>query len=445
MEISRNCAVGVFGYGITGQSVLRYLSKFGCSVVVFDTREPPTNFLKIHDVEYNWQVEKWSRTDIEVLFVSPGVRLDLPVLQRAREYGVEIVSDLDLFFSEVNRPVFGITGTNGKSTVTTMLGHVFLENGFNCKYGGNLGVPALDLIDSDADVYILELSSFQLERTALQKFEAATILNITEDHLDHHRTMDEYIRNKHKIFSRAEISIFNRDDKNTFPAHQRKIASFGSSTSSKENDWVILQQDGKKWVMLAGRKMVELDGLGLISHHTQLNILCVIALASNFVDPENVVRSLKSFKGLDHRYKTVATHKGIEFINDSKATNLGALKSALENFSSETVVLIAGGDGKGSRFEAFSEIIDGKLKSLIVMGRDGGSLAAISERLNIATFQVSSLEEAVQKGFEIASQGDTVLLSPACASLDMFKNYEERGQRFEAAVRQLVNESGQIG
>ena len=192
--------------------------------------------------------------------------------------------------------------------------------------------------------------------------------------------------------------------------------------------------------MLAGRKMVELDGLGLISHHTELNILCVIALASNFVDPENVVGSLKSFKGLDHRYKTVATHKGIEFINDSKATNLGALKSALENFSSETVVLIAGGEGKGSRFEEFSEIIDGKLKTLIVMGRDGGRLAVISERLNIATFHVSSIEEAVEKGFEIAHEGDTVLLSPACASLDMFKNFEERGQRFEFAVRRLINE-----
>ena len=441
MEIARNSVVGVLGYGVTGQSVLRYLANFDCSLVLFDTRKPPKDFLKIPGVQYNWQIESWSRSDIDLLFVSPGVRLDLPILQQARDYGIEIVSDLDLFFAEVDKPVFGITGTNGKSTVTTMLGHVFARNGLNCKYGGNLGVPALDLISSEADVYILELSSFQLERTAPQKYEAATILNITEDHLDHHLNMDAYIRSKHKIFSKAKVSIFNRDDKNTFPAHQRTMASFGSQSSSNENDWVIKQQGSKKWVTLAGRKMAVLEGLGLNSHHAELNVLCVIALAFNFVDPESVIESLQSFKGLDHRYKRVAIYKGIEFINDSKATNLGALKSALENYTDETVVLIAGGEGKGSRFEEFSEIIDGKLKTLIVMGRDGGRLAVISERLNIATLQVSSIEEAVEKGFEIANEGDTVLLSPACASLDMFKNFEERGQRFEFAVRQLINES----
>ena len=441
MEISRKCSIGVLGYGVTGQSILRYLAKFGCSRVAFDTRKSPIDLIEIPGVEYNWEVESWSRSDIDVLFVSPGVRLDLPILQQVKERGIRIASDLDLFFSEIDKPVFGITGTNGKSTVTTMLGHVFLENGFNCKFGGNLGVPALDLICSEADLYILELSSFQLERTSFQKFEAATILNITEDHLDHHLNMDEYIRIKHKIFSKAEISIFNRDDKNTFPSHQRTMASFGSCISSNESDWVIEEQGGEKWVTLGGRRIVVLSGLAANSHHEELNILCVIALACNFVDPQSVITSLQSYKGLDHRYKTVVTYKGIEFINDSKATNLGALKSALENFAGATVVLIAGGDAKGSKFEQFPEIIDGKLKSLIVMGRDGASLAAISRHLNIATFRVSSIEEAVYKGFELASQGDTVLLSPACASLDMFKNFEDRGQRFELAVRELVNES----
>ena len=445
MEIARNSVVGVLGYGVTGQSVLRYLANFDCSLVLFDTRKPPKDFLKIPGIQYNWQIKSWSRSDIDLLFVSPGVRLDLPILQQARDYGIEIVSDLDLFFSEVDKPVFGITGTNGKSTVTTMLGHVFARNGLNCKYGGNLGVPALDLISSDVDVYILELSSFQLERAASQTYEAATILNITEDHLDHHLNMDAYIRSKHKIFSKAKVSIFNRDDENTFPTHQRTMASFGSRISSNENGWAIEQQGSKKWVTRAGRKMAVLEGLGLNSHHAELNVLCVIALAFNFVDPESVVESLQSFKGLDHRYKRVAIFKGVEFINDSKATNLGAVKSALENYTDETVVLIAGGEGKGSRFEEFSEIIDGKLKALIVMGRDGGRLAVISERLNIATFQVSSIEEAVEKGFEIANEGDTVLLSPACASLDMFKNFEERGQCFELAVRQLINRSSEIG
>ena len=173
MEIARNSIVGVLGYGVTGQSVLRYLANFDCSLVLFDTRKPPKDFLKIPGVQCNWQIESWSRSDIDLLFVSPGVRLDLPILQQARDYGIEIVSDLDLFFSEVDKPVFGITGTNGKSTVTTMLGHVFARNGLNCKYGGNLGVPALDLISSEADVYILELSSFQLERTVPRKYDQA--------------------------------------------------------------------------------------------------------------------------------------------------------------------------------------------------------------------------------------------------------------------------------
>ena len=333
-----------------------------------------------------------------------------------------------------------ITGTNGKSTVSELVSLALANHYRDILLAGNIGEPVLDHLNSNPALAVLELSSFQLERAASQTYEAATILNITEDHLDHHLNMDEYIRSKHKIFSKAKVSIFNRDDKNTFPAHQRTKTSFGSQNSSNENDWVIKQHGNKKWVTLAGRKMAVLEGLGLNSHHAEMNVLCVIALAFNFVDPQSVIESLQSFKGLDHRYKRVAIYKGIEFINDSKATNLGALKSALENYTDETVVLIAGGEGKGSGFEEFSEIIDGKLKTLIVMGRDGGRLAAISERLNIATLQVSSIEEAVEKGFEIANEGDTVLLSPACASLDMFKNFEERGQRFEFAVRRLINE-----
>ena len=227
------------------------------------------------------------------------------------------------------------------------------------------------------DVYILELSSFQLERAASQTYEAATILNITEDHLDHHLNMDAYIRSKHKIFlkqrsvfSIGTTKILSPPTKEQWPVlglefHPMKMAGQSSSKVVKV-------------VARAGRKMAVLEGLGLNSHHAELNVLCVIALAFNFVDPESVVESLQSFKGLDHRYKRVAIFKGVEFINDSKATNLGAVKSALENYTDETVVLIAGGEGKGSRFEEFSEIIDGKLKTLIVMGRDGGRLAVIS-------------------------------------------------------------------
>ena len=438
MKISQNSVVGVFGYGVTGRSVVRYLSRFGCKLVVFDTRMPPENFLPIPRVEFRWQVESWTRSDIETLFISPGLKLDLPILQQAREQGVEIVSDLDLFFLEIDKPVFGITGTNGKSTVTTMLNHVFSKNGYNCKCGGNLGIPALDLISSDADVYILELSSFQLERSSIHSFEAATILNISEDHLDHHHTIGEYIRVKHKIFSKAKMRVFNRDDKNTIPKRREAAFSFGSLNSRDENDWAVTERGGEKWATFAGDTVARLTHLTTSAKHEELNILCVMALASNFIEPTNIVKSLASFKSLDHRFKPVANHKGIEFINDSKATNLGALKSALENFSGEAVILIAGGDGKGSSFEIFPEIIRGKLKALVLLGRDAARMAAISDGLKITTYRVSSIEAAVTKSFKIAVSGDTVLLSPACSSLDMFKSFEERGQRFESAVRELA-------
>ena len=440
MKISRNSVVGVFGYGVTGRSVIKYLSKFGYDLVVFDSRMPPKNFLHLPSVEYRWQVEKWVATDIQTLFVSPGLRLDLPVLKQAREQGVEIVSDLDLFFLEIDKPVFGITGTNGKSTVTSMLSHVFSTNGYNSICGGNLGVPALDLIASDADVYVLELSSFQLERTSPQRFEAATILNISEDHLDHHLSIDEYIRSKHKIFSKSKLRVFNRDDQNTIPTQKEGTISFGSLISTDGNDWGVTECDGEKWATLAGDKIVRLGHLITNCRHEELNILCVIALASNFVEPINVVKSLESFEGLDHRFNRVARHKGVDYINDSKATNLGALKFALENFTRENVVLIAGGDGKGSTFELFPEIIKGKLKALILLGQDAAKMAYISKSLNIVTYQVRSIEAAVTKSFTIAESGDTVLLSPGCSSLDMFKNFEERGHRFESAVRELVGQ-----
>ena len=430
--------IGVFGYGKTGESVARYLSEKNKSVVVFDTRPAPTNLVKIRGVEYNWQVLDWMRPDVDTLIVSPGLRFDLPLLQQAKAEGVFLLSDIDLFFIEANgKPVFGITGTNGKSTVTTMLAHVFSENGYVCYCGGNLGPPALDILNSDSEVYILELSSFQLERMQAYQFEAAAILNISEDHLDHHGSMINYVESKHKIYDLAKKCVFNRDDKLTYPRSRSRIISFGNSPVNNEGDWSVLEDDSGRWATCNREKIVDLSRLPIFGHHTELNILCVLAMVSEYIDALNAVRALISYKGLDHRYKEVSTFRGIRFINDSKATNLGAVVSALNNFSEGNVILIGGGDAKGVDFEPLAEAFIGKIKRLIAIGEDGPKIAAVAESQKIKTCFAGSIEEAVDLGYQAAEPGDTVLLSPACASFDMFENYEERGDRFEKAVLAL--------
>ncbi len=430
--------IGVFGYGKTGESVVRYLRKKGKSVVVFDTRPAPKKLREISGVEYNWRVSAWVRSDISLLIVSPGLRLDLPILLEAKAKGVVFRSDIDLFFTEIDdKPVFGITGTNGKSTVTTMLAHAFTENGYSCGFGGNLGVPALDLIDSCSDVYVLEISSFQLERMHSCEFEAAAILNISEDHLDHHSSMINYVASKHKIFDMAKKCVFNRDDEQTYPRSVGKTASFGNSFDAKEGDWRILEDSTGKWATCNREKIVDLGKLPLTVSHTDMNVLCVLALTSEYIGAIEVVRALRNYKGLEHRYKEISTLGGVSFINDSKATNVGALLSALNNFSKQNVILIAGGDSKGVDLEPLAEAFNGKIKWFIAIGKDGAKIASIAESQKIKTSFAQSIQEAVQLGYQVAHPGDTILLSPACASFDMFANFEERGELFEKAVLSL--------
>ena len=440
LELDRK-VIGVFGYGKTGESVVRFLRKKKESVVVFDTRPAPKNLKKISGVEYNWEVTTWLRSDIDLLIVSPGLRLDLPILLEAKAKGVVFRSDIDLFFVEINdTPVFGITGTNGKSTVTTMLAHVFAENGYVCGCGGNLGVPALDVIDSSSDVYVLEISSFQLERMHSFRFEAAAMLNISDDHLDHHGSMTSYVASKHKIFDKAKKCVFNRDDERTYPRSVGKTASFGNGLDVKEGEWSILEDDSGKWATCNREKIVDLSQLPKsISHtnHSTMNVLCVLALTSEYIDAAEVVRALGSYEGLEHRYKEVSSLKGVSFINDSKATNVGALLSALNNFSKQNVILIGGGDSKDVDLRPLAEAFVGKLKCFIAIGRDGAKIAAIAESQKIKTSFARSIEEAVILGYGVADPGDTILLSPACASFDMFTNFEERGERFEKAVLSL--------
>ena len=431
--------IGVFGYGKTGLSAVRYLLRKKKSVVVFDTRTPPAKSEKIPGVEYNWEVTDWVRSDISTLIVSPGLRLDLPVLQKAKAKGVSIESDIDLFFHDVgDKPVFGITGTNGKSTVTTMLAHVFSENGYNCKCGGNLGTPALDLLNLDSEIYVLELSSFQLERLREYQFECAAILNISEDHLDHHKSMGDYISSKQKIFSNAKKCVFNRDDDKTYPKTTKQIASFGRGPQVTEFDWAVEDGPLGRFVTCNREKIIELGNLPPAGYQSDLNLLCVLAMASDYVQPEEAVMALTTYQGLDHRYKEVLKLNEIAFINDSKATNAGALISALDNFSKQNVILIAGGDSKGVDFEPLSSAFVGKVKCLIAMGKNGADIAGIAQTLEIKTIFVMSIEEAVKVAHEDAEPGDTVLLSPACASFDMFENFEDRGKRFEKAVFALA-------
>lgn len=428
--------VAVIGLGKSGLSTVNFLLKNNIVPDVFDTRNSPkcadqlSSEVKLITGELDGNV----LSSYDVLVVGPGLALSLPALSFAAKNGTEIIGDIELFARYVNKPIIGITGSNGKSTVTTLAHLIMNESGFKCAVGGNIGIPALDIIEDDVDVYVLELSSFELETTKSLKLKSATILNLSEDHLDRYQSsMKLYLEAKQRIFKNAENIIINRDDNATIPPSNEYVASFGED----EQNYGRIEKDGKKYLACNGEAIIAVDDVLIKGKHNEMNALAAIALT----DYANATRTaqvkvLSSFSGLAHRCQLVKEINGVRYYNDSKATNVGSTLAAVAGLKESVkgkLILLAGGLGKGQNFAPIQAMLGKEVDLMLCFGKDGPMLADLGKEAEL----VEDMKAAILKAHSFAKDGDVVLLAPACASLDQFASFEQRGDVFAEIVRGL--------
>ncbi|MEZ7818981.1 MAG: UDP-N-acetylmuramoylalanine--D-glutamate ligase [Candidatus Azotimanducaceae bacterium] len=432
----------ILGFGITGQSVARYLLARGENPVVLDTRPAKPIDEEFSQLEIHWQCNVWPEKVLPhtaTVIVSPGLPLGNCLLEQARSSGLTVISDIDLFFDNVTAPVIGVTGTNGKSTVVSLVGHILRSAGYKCAVGGNLGEAALDLIDNKIDFYVLELSSFQLEHSRSLPLARSVILNITEDHVDHHGSVRNYVAAKQKILADAKSWIYSREDASTQGADFAAMVSFGLDKSAAQDAWGIALEHGQEWVFRGELAICASANLPLQGRHNVLNCMAAMALVESWVEPSSVVSHIGDFQGLAHRFQAVAEIAGVAFVNDSKATNVGSTKAALDGLERKAnVVLIAGGDAKGADLQTLADSLTGRVKRLVTLGKDGPGIGVLADQCGIAHVAVASIEDAVTAAVQDVAAGDMVLLSPACSSLDMFDNFQQRGEVFARAVGALT-------
>jgi UDP-N-acetylmuramoylalanine--D-glutamate ligase len=431
----------VLGLGRTGLSCARYLRRKGLEVCVADTRSVPPGAAALRE-----QVpEAELRTGpfaaelldgVSHVVISPGLSLREPVAVEAARRGLPVVGDIELFAREAQAPVAAVTGTNGKSTVTALVAHLAVASGCPAIAGGNLGEPALDLLEQPVPgLYVLELSSFQLETTYSLATATATVLNVTPDHLDRYDSIDDYASAKARIFDRCDVAVVNADDARVraMPRPGQRVLDF--SLRDAAADYVLLPEP-EPVLVCRGEPLVPLAALELQGEHNAANALAGLAMCEALGLPRGpVVEALTTFGGLAHRTQWVGEVAGVRFVNDSKGTNVGATIAAVAGLPGP-LVLIAGGDGKNQDFEELRPVFEGKVRHVVLIGRDAPRLAAALEGI-CATERAADMRAAVTAAANAARPGDTVLLSPACASLDMFRDYTHRGDEFVAAVRSL--------
>lgn len=440
----------VAGLGITGHSIARYLRRRNKTFVAFDTRMQPTGLTEFNaefpgvDV-FLGEIPDALYNQLAGIISSPGVALDEPSMKKAIAKGIPVIGDIECLAREIKAPVIAITGTNGKSTVTTLVGEMAKAAGFNVAVAGNIGAPVLDMLDDgiEHNLWVLELSSFQLDLTCSLTPAAATILNVTPDHLDRHHTIDAYIKAKQRVYHGASTLLYNRDDMQTFPnpkpVAQNSVISYGLDDPSAGN-WGLITTGGVSYLAYGQEKLLSVDALRIKGRHNWQNALASCALSQAVgITHNHMVDVLQSFPGLPHRSQWVRTIDGVDWINDSKGTNIGATMSAISGIGGSMqgkIVLIAGGQGKGADFTELRASMAEYVRAVVLIGEDADKLEkALVDVVHIT--RASSLELAVIEAKLQAQPGDVVLLSPACASWDMFKNYAHRGDTFVAAVDSL--------
>ncbi len=439
----------VVGLGVTGLSVARFLAGRGDRVVVMDTREQPPEQARLRQELPQVTVITGGLDDAALaaadrIIVSPGLSLQHPQLQAAQRRGIPLLGDIELFARHAHAPIAAITGSNGKSTVTTLLGEMARTAGRKVAVGGNLGVPALDLLDDAVDLYVLELSSFQLEATTALSATVATVLNISPDHLDRHASLADYAAAKARIFDLEANAppgtiVLNEDDRKvrTMIRPGRKILWFGLGPPLDEHHFGIRWRAGEEHLACGEQLLLPLSALPMPGRHNIANALAALAMGHALGLPwEPMLTALRHFTGLPHRTQWIAEHDGVIYYDDSKGTNVGATLAAIEGLS-RPLVLIAGGEGKGQDFGVLRDCVKDKVKAVILIGRDAPQLAQALQGL-CPIQHAQDMHAAVALAKAAARPGDAVLLSPACASLDMFRDYRHRGEVYRMAVQELI-------
>ena len=428
----------VVGLGTTGLSIARYLKRNDGNAMFFDSRDEPPGLETLEDVWPDAEVllgDIELPEDIDRIVASPGIPDSHPLLREARGKNLEIISDIELFARDAEKPFIAVTGSNGKSTVTTLLYYMCRADGRNVLAGGNLGEPALDLLNEQApDIYVLELSSFQLQRTATLPAEVAVLLNISPDHLDWHADENEYRETKYRIFADADAAVVNRADEEAARrvGHCGRVISFGLD-APEEGHYGIREDEGENYLACGDVLLLAVRDLTLFGVHNQLNALAALAVGDLAgLDTGAMLQVLVEFPGLPHRMQFVARIDAVNYINDSKATNVGAAVASINSVDG-MLVLIAGGDGKGGDFGELAAAIDGKLRGAVLIGKDAEEIARALDTVMPVHF-AENMESAVHMAASCAESEDTVLLAPACASLDQYDNYMARGDAFIEAV-----------
>lgn len=444
--IATDKKVVVVGLGKTGLSCVRYLTKSACHLSVMDSREAPPGMEELSELYPNVALIKGG-FDRDILcaaseiILSPGVPLANEDIQAALKAGVRVRGDIDVFAEAANAPIIAITGSNGKSTVTTLVGEMAAAAGLNVGVGGNLGTPALDLLSDDKALYVLELSSFQLETTHHLGATCAVILNLSEDHMDRYDSKIAYLQAKQRIFHGAKYVVVNDDEVLSQPmvAEGMGLIHFGLARPDLKK-FSTMSVEGVESLAHGFNPLMPVSELQVRGEHNVSNVLAALAIGSAVDIPvQAMLQAARNFTGLEHRCKYVKTIDGVDYINDSKGTNAGATETAINSLGrqiSGKVILIAGGDSKGADLSGLEEPLRRYGKLALLIGRDAPLIAKAVEASTSVHFE-ESLPSAVIKAKALAEAGDVVLLSPACASFDMFKSYEQRGEIFEQEVAKL--------
>lgn len=441
----------IAGLGKTGHSIARYLQRRNKAFVAFDTRTQPAGLSEFRAEfpgvnVFLGELPEALYGQLTEIICSPGVALDEPCMQKAIEMGISVVGDIECLAREIEAPVIAITGTNGKSTVTTLVGEMAKAAGISVAVAGNIGLPVLDLLDDGVqyDLWVLELSSFQLDLTYSLAPAVATILNVTPDHLDRHHSLDAYINAKQRIYNQGRTLLYNREDKQTFLVTKQtgqtpRIISFGLDVPAI-GDWGLTTADGVNYLSCGREHLLPVDALRIKGRHNWQNALAACAMAeAGGIARRHMSSVLQNFAGLPHRGQWVRTIDGVDWINDSKGTNIGATMSAISGIGGSMqgkIVLIAGGQGKGADFTELRAPLAEYVRSIVLIGEDADILERAFAGV-VRTVRAPSLDEAVNMAKSQAEPGDVVLLSPACASLDMFRDFNHRGDSFTAAVEAL--------
>ncbi|HYA39488.1 MAG TPA: UDP-N-acetylmuramoyl-L-alanine--D-glutamate ligase [Candidatus Methylomirabilis sp.] len=435
----------VVGLGLTGLSCVRHLAGRGYAVTVVDTRAQPP---KLDELEREFPrvpvhlggLPAALFDDPGLLVVSPGVSVKESPIARAIERGAQAIGDIELFAREATAPVIAVTGANGKSTVTALTGEMCRQGGLRTAVGGNIGVPALELLaGSEPEVYVLELSSFQLETTWSLNARAAAVLNITPDHMDRYRNIDGYAAAKARIFRGNGTMVLNADDHLVMRMRDsgRRTVSFSLSRPLEAQDYGLDEIVGETWLVRGKQPLMRAREVSLAGRHNLANVLAAMALAEAAgVSVDAARAAVRGFKGLKHRTELVAERDNVRWYDDSKGTNVGATVAALNGMTAP-VILIAGGDGKGQDFSELRPACVLHARAVVLIGRDAPLIEAALGG-SVPVHRAPDMHNAVRRAAGLAQPGDVVLLSPACASFDMFRNYEHRAEVFRAAVQEVV-------